>query len=318
VLRGATDVRVLVVGDLMLDRYVSGRVERISPEAPVPVVRVESERVALGGAANVAANVTALGAACALVGCIGDDPEGELLLAQLAAHDVDATGVASVSGRPTTVKTRVHAKPQQIVRFDREVDDEIDGDVAEALSASIRSLTPGCDVIVIQDYDKGVLANGVVEAVLGAAVAAGVSVVVDPKRRAFFRYEGATVFKPNLRELEDALGARARPDDDAWMEEIRLRLGCHHLLLTLGDRGMALKGAETPVVLLPSRPTEVYDVSGAGDTVSATVAVALAAGATPVEAAALANHAAAVEVQRPGVRTVEPAEVIAHVEAWPG
>jgi D-beta-D-heptose 7-phosphate kinase/D-beta-D-heptose 1-phosphate adenosyltransferase len=171
--------------------------------------------------------------------------------------------------------------------------------------------------VVLQDYNKGVLTREVVTAVRDAAGEAGVPIVVDPKRRGFFDYGGVTVFKPNKRELEDALGDFVHPDDPEWMESTRVRLGCAHLLVTLGDQGMALQTEEGRLVRLPAAAQAVFDVSGAGDTVSAAVAVALAAGADVTEAAILANHAAAVEVGRPGVQTVTPREIRAHVSAWP-
>lgn len=309
----ARTVRILVVGDLMLDRYVSGRVERVSPEAPVPVVVVEEERSQLGGAANVAANVVALGAACGVVGCLGDDPEGDHLLRAMETAGIDGSGVVRTPSRPTTVKTRVHAKPQQIVRFDREVVEDVDARSVSAVAESIRLRSEVADALVVQDYDKGVLTADVIRCSLDAADRSGIPLVVDPKRRSFFDYPGATVFKPNRRELEDALGEAVQPEEAEWMEAVRKRLGCRHLLVTLGDRGMALRTESGESTLLAAAASEVYDVSGAGDTVSAALAVALAAGATPSEAAALANHAAAAEVRRPGVRTVTPEEITAHV-----
>jgi D-beta-D-heptose 7-phosphate kinase/D-beta-D-heptose 1-phosphate adenosyltransferase len=306
-------VRVLVVGDLMLDRYVAGSVERISPEAPVPVVRVESERAAVGGAGNVAANVTALGGSCAVVGCVGSDSDGEALVRELSTCGVSCDGVVRALDRPTTVKTRVLAQHQQIVRFDREVDDAAGPELAARLAETVRALAPHCDVLVVQDYDKGVLAPAVVEAVLEVTAARRMPWVVDPKRRSFFSYPGATVFKPNARELGDAIGTAIRPDDSVWMEATRARLGCVYLLVTLGDRGVALQARGAPLVRLPAVARDVYDVSGAGDTVTAAVALTLAAGATAVEASELANHAAAVEVARSGVQTVSPAEIRAHI-----
>lgn len=314
-LEGAGSVRVLVVGDVMLDRYVSGRVERVSPEAPVPVVVVEEERSSLGGAGNVAANVAALGGACAIVGCVGDDSAGSEVLREMELRGIDARGVARVASRPTTVKTRVQASPQQIVRFDREVTHDVDRVVESELVAAVRARAAEIDVVVIQDYDKGVMTAEVAATVLGVSRSLGVPVVVDPKRRRIFDYSGATVLKPNRRELEDAVREPARPDDEAWMEAARRRLGCTSLLVTLGDRGMALQTDGGRLLRLSATASEVYDVSGAGDTVSATLAVALAAGATLSEAAALANHAAAVEVQRPGVRTVTPGEILEHIAA---
>jgi D-beta-D-heptose 7-phosphate kinase/D-beta-D-heptose 1-phosphate adenosyltransferase len=316
-LERAGSVRVLVVGDVMLDRYVSGRVERVSPEAPVPVVVVEEERASLGGAGNVAANVAALGAACAIVGCVGDDSAGSEVFAEMEDRGVDADGVARVASRPTTVKTRVHARPQQIVRLDREVTHDVDAAVEAELLVAIRERAGDIDAVVIQDYDKGVMTAGMAAAILEVAAERTIPLVVDPKRRAFFGYSGASVFKPNRRELEDALGEAVRPDDEEWMDSVRRRVGCTDLLVTLGDRGMALQTENGGLIRLAAVASEVYDVSGAGDTVSATLAVAMAAGATVTEAAALANHAAAVEVQRPGVRTVTRTDIRQHLAARP-
>lgn len=306
-------VRVLVVGDLMLDRYVVGTVERISPEAPVPVVRVQSERHALGGAGNVAANVTALGARCVVAGHVGVDPEGDAVLTDLASAGVRADGVVRSGDRPTTLKTRVLAKHQQVVRFDREVDEDLTGPLAAEVSGLVGRLAAEADVIIVQDYDKGALAAPVVAEIRRCAVERRIPWIVDPKRRRFFEYAGATVFKPNAKELEDALGEPIRPDDAAWMVRVRERLRCHHLLVTLGERGMALSAAEGRHARLVAAARGVFDVSGAGDTVTATVAVCLAAGGTFEEGAVLANHAAALEVAKPGVQTVSATEVIAHV-----
>ena len=310
----ARDVRVLVVGDVMLDRYISGRVARISPEAPVPVVHVEEESSAVGGAANVAANVVALGAGCAVVGCVGDDEGGRELTGELAELGVDLDGLVATPQRPTTVKTRVMARHQQVVRVDREQVGDIDEETGDRVAEAVRRLASACSAVAMEDYNKGVLVPSVVTAVLSAAAESDIPSVVDPKRRRFFGYPGVTVFKPNAQELEDALGEPLRPDDGPWMEAVRERLACRHLLVTLGEQGMALhsEGAET--VLLPTSARSVYDVSGAGDTVTAVVAVCLAAGGTVLESAILANHAAALEVAKAGVATVTPSEILAHAE----
>jgi D-glycero-beta-D-manno-heptose-7-phosphate kinase len=301
--------RVLVVGDLMLDRYVSGAVDRVSPEAPVPVVRVEEERSAIGGAGNVAANVAALGATCTVVGCAGRDEGGRTLRAELEALGVGTDGIVAAAGRPTTVKTRVMARHQQVVRFDHEVESDVDARVAEAIAATVAELAASCDVLILEDYNKGVLTPGVIAEVLETGAERGIPSIADPKRRNFFAYRGVTVFKPNAKELEDALGDFIHPDDPVWMEATRRRLGCGHLLLTLGERGVALQTGEGTLVRVPTVARSVYDVSGAGDTVTAVVAVVLAAGGSPAEAAVLANHAAAVEVAKAGVATVSPAEI---------
>ena len=310
----ARDVCILVVGDVMLDRYVTGRVARISPEAPVPVVRVEEGSSAVGGAANVAANVVALGARCRVVGCVGDDEAGKELRDALGDLGVDSEGLVATPRRPTTVKTRVMARHQQVVRIDREQTGDVDRETGARLAAAAGALMADCAAVTIEDYNKGVLVPSVVGAVLNSARRRGIPSIVDPKRQRFFEYRGVTLFKPNSKELEDALGEPPRPTDARWMEAVRNRLGCRHLLLTLGEEGMALHSEGGDSVLLPTSARSVYDVSGAGDTVAAAVSVALAAGASALEAAALANHAAALEVAKAGVATVSPSEIVGHAE----
>jgi len=315
ILRRARDVRVLVVGDLMLDRYITGSVDRISPEAPVPVVRVEEETSAVGGAANVAANVAALGARCTVVGCVGPDEPGGVLVAELEALGVRTDGILSTPDRPTSVKTRILARRQQVVRFDREVDTDAPPALAAALAEAVARLAEECDVLVMEDYNKGVLVPEVIEAALSASRLRGLPTVVDPKRRNFFAFPGATVFKPNAKELADALGEFLHPDDPSWMEATRLRLGSDCLVLTLGERGMAVRTDRGRHLRLPAVARSVYDVSGAGDTVTAMIAVGLAAGASMEEAAVLANHAAAIEVAKAGVATVSPEELLDHLRS---
>ncbi len=307
-LERARTVRVLVVGDLMLDRYIFGRVERISPEAPVPVVHVTGESLAVGGAGNVAANVVALGARCGIVGCVGDDSEGAELLGALQELGVETDGVFRLPHRPTTVKTRLMARHQHVARMDREETGDLEADDAAALGLRVRGLAAEADALALEDYNKGVLVPEVIRAAMEGG--GGAPVVVDPKRRRFFEYGGAAVFKPNARELEDALGEPVRAEDPAWLEEVRCRLGCDNLLLTLGEEGLALQSGREGYLRVPAVARDVYDVSGAGDTVTAVVAVALAAGASMVEAAILANHAAAVEVGKAGVAVVTPEEIL--------
>jgi rfaE bifunctional protein kinase chain/domain len=315
ILDGVGRIRVLVVGDLMIDRYVSGSVDRISPEAPVPVVQVEDEHFAIGGAGNVAANVAALGAECVVVGCVGDDVGAHTMRRALEEQGVSVEGLVVADRRPTTVKTRVTSRRQQIVRFDHEDESDVPTDVAEQLAGRIGGLAARCDVLIMEDYNKGVLVEPVIRAVLRSARDEVKPTVVDPKRRNFFAYEGVTVFKPNAKELADALGTFIHPDDPEWMEATRRELGCRNLLLTLGDRGIALQSGEGGHARVPTVARSVYDVSGAGDTVTAVVAAALAAGGTAAEAAVIANHAAAVEVSKSGVATVTPDEILQHVRS---
>jgi len=305
-------VNVLVVGDMMLDRYLIGETDRISPEAPVPVVSVMEERDVPGGAANVAANLAALGARASLIGATGDDLAGEVLLQTLAAQEISTFGSVSVPGRPTTTKTRLVARGQQVVRIDLEVTTPLPDRYREALQAAVLEALEGVHAVALEDYDKGVMEPVLAEAVIAAARSRGIPVVVDPKQRHFFGYAGVTVFKPNRRELEQAFGTRFTGDDHD-LADARERLGAEHLLLTLGAEGMVLVSEGQPLRRTPSIAREVYDVSGAGDTVTAWLVAALAAGADISEAAWLANLAAGVVVGKQGTATVSPHEVIA---AW--
>lgn len=312
-LERAATVRVLVIGDVMLDVYLKGGASRISPEAPVPVVHVQGESNALGGAANVAANVVALGAACVLGGCIGDDEAGRQVRAVLAESGIRADGLVRTVDRPTTVKTRVMVRQHQVARYDRESDAPLHDAMAAVLAERTTALARECDVIAIEDYDKGVLTRSVIAAALGHDAAHGRPVIVDPKARSFFEYHGATVFKPNASELAAALRAPLEPANPRWLEDVRARLDCDHLLLTLGEDGMALATKQGAHLRVPTVARSVYDVSGAGDTVTAALAVAIGAGATIEEAAVFANHAAGIEVGKAGVATVTPDELRAVV-----
>jgi D-beta-D-heptose 7-phosphate kinase/D-beta-D-heptose 1-phosphate adenosyltransferase len=301
--------RIAVVGDAMLDIYLHGDVDRISPEAPVPVVRVKERRWALGGAANVANNVRALGARCDLVAAVGSDAGGRQLRQMLSAIEADSDSVIDV-GRPTTTKTRIVARSQQMVRVDEEEDADLNGDHVARLLRAVDQAVQSADAVVLEDYNKGVLVPAVIERAIGAARRRGIPVVVDPKYRNFFRYRGATVFKPNRRELEAALGAAVDLEHPEALPATFDRLGVEHLLLTLGERGMALIAAGGDVHRVPTAAREVYDVVGAGDTVTAHLATMLAAGATPIEAAIIANYAAGVEVGKLGAATVSAEEVL--------
>lgn len=308
ILTEAHDVRVLVVGDVMLDTYLWGQASRISPEAPVPVVRVVDETRALGGAANVATNVVALGAGCAVVGTVGRDSAGRDLVAELEHAGIDATGLIAVA-RPTTVKTRVMVRHQQVARYDRESDADLSAEEAEQVMQAIRQRLDAVDAVVLEDYNKGVLVPVVIRATIDAARVAGKPVIVDPKFRRFFEYAGATVFKPNLVELGAAMREPPQAESSGWLHHTRNELGCEHLLVTLGEEGMALATGDGGFLRVPAVAKSVYDVSGAGDTVTACLAVALSSRATVEEAAVLANHAAGIEVSKAGVATVSPDEL---------
>ncbi len=306
--------RVVVVGDIMLDRYLVGDTERLSPEAPVPVVAVRERHAALGGAANVAANVAALGAHCFLVGIVGDDADGATIRQELAVARLDDRFALSVAGRPTTSKTRIIARSQQIVRIDDEVETLLEGPDLVRLIQAAREALADADALLLEDYNKGALAPELIAASLEIARRRGIPVVVDPKYRQFFEYAGATVFKPNRRELESALGAAVDLEDGSVLPSVLTRLKVDNLLVTLGAHGMVLVTKDGASIHIPSIAQQIYDVSGAGDTVTAWTGAALAAGASVREAAQLANYAAGVEVGKRGVATVSPDEVLAVYE----
>jgi rfaE bifunctional protein kinase chain/domain len=309
-LGAAAGRRIAVIGDAMLDVYLRGDVDRISPEAPVPVVRVREKRMALGGAANVAQNVVALSAHCELVCVVGADASAGVLRQMLVAIGAPDGAIVETS-RPTTTKTRVLARAQQVVRVDEEEDGELGAKDVERVLVAVRRAVERADAVVLEDYNKGVLVSAVIDEALAVAAARDVPVVVDPKYRNFFSFRGATIFKPNRRELESALGATMDVEHPETLPALVQRLGVANLLLTLGERGMVLVGAKGETVRVPTTAREVYDVVGAGDTVTAYLAVMLAAGATVSEAAMIANFAAGVEVGKLGAATVSGAEVIA-------
>jgi rfaE bifunctional protein kinase chain/domain len=307
------DTSLLIIGDVMLDEFVVGRVNRISPEAPVPVVEFERQEYRIGGAGNVAHNAHALGARVELVGVIGRDTHGEHLLEELRLTGIGASGVVAHPARRTTRKTRiVTTRNQQVARIDYETDSDIDGDLGETLAERIAALARGCGAIVISDYLKGVITRAVMHAAVDAARAGGVPLLVDPKIPHVGLYRGATIVTPNHHEAETATHMRIRTADDARRAANAFRdlAGCERVLITRGEHGMyLLDGAEDGT--LPAAAREVADVTGAGDTVIATLALAVAAGAATGEAAALANQAAGVVVGKFGAATVSREELLA-------
>jgi D-glycero-beta-D-manno-heptose-7-phosphate kinase len=304
--------RIVVIGDAMLDRYLVGDTERISPEAPVPVVTVSERRTALGGAANVAANVAALGGTCRLVGITGMDRDGEALRDAMTQCGLEDRWLLGVPERRTTSKTRVVARGQQVVRIDEEEDGQLDAVSFRRLAELAAEALKDADALLFEDYDKGVLSTELIQTAMQIARSRKIPTVVDPKFRSFFAYAGATMFKPNRRELGAALPGidLASARDLIGATE---RLSVDHLLLTLGAGGMVVvtRGGTPEPYLIESIAREIYDVSGAGDTVTAWAGAVLAAGGTAIEAAAVANLAASVEVAKAGVATVSPEEVLA-------
>jgi D-beta-D-heptose 7-phosphate kinase/D-beta-D-heptose 1-phosphate adenosyltransferase len=304
--------RVLVVGDVMLDEFVWGRVSRISPEAPVPVVEVTGRSAHLGGAGNVAANVRALGGDAVLAGVVGGDEAGARVRAELAARGVHDRLLDAGSARRTTLKTRIVAHGQQVVRADQEDADELPRELEARLADQAARELRGASALVVSDYQKGVVTERLLRRLLRAARAARVPVLVDPKPRHFRRYRGVTVVTPNQPEAEQVTGLRL--DSDARLAAAGRRmlalLGCRAVLLTRGEHGISLFERGKAPQHVPAVAREVFDVTGAGDSVIATLALALAAGATLGEAAVLANTAAGVVVGKLGTAQASQAELL--------
>jgi D-beta-D-heptose 7-phosphate kinase/D-beta-D-heptose 1-phosphate adenosyltransferase len=299
--------RVLVVGDVMLDEWVWGRVSRISPEAPVPVVAVDDHSFTLGGAGNVANNLRAIGARVSFAGAVGDDPEGRRVAELFDAIEVDRSGIITLADRPTTRKTRIVAHNQQVVRADWESSDALEASDRARLGALVAKLAGEHDAVVLSDYAKGLFSRDVVD----AARAAGV-VTADPKPRNIGLFSNMTLVAPNSGEASAATGIPIK--DDASLDRagtaLLEQLGCRYVVITRGERGMALFGAEGERLRIPSVARTVFDVSGAGDTVIAVLTLALAAGASIQLAVQLANFAAGAVVEKLGTATASPAEIL--------
>lgn len=321
------DLRVLVVGDLMLDRYVYGEVERISPEAPVPVVRVTREFAVPGGACNVALNIRALGGRSTLCGVVGTCEHGAHLLRELDDAGVDTSRVLRHEGATTIVKTRILADRQQMLRVDREAPG-LDGVVDAPLFLDLLSEACVDDIhgLVLEDYGKGVLTQPVVSRALENAKDRGIPTGYDPKDNHELDVRGVTFATPNRKEAFHVAGRKDRNPGNAPLEDpdllhaaatLRNMWGPEHLMVTLGPQGMLLLSGDAGPIHVPTRAREVFDVSGAGDTVIATTMLALAAGASFPEAAALANAAAGIVVGKLGTAVTSPTELLAALEAMP-
>jgi rfaE bifunctional protein kinase chain/domain len=310
---------VVVFGDVMLDEFVWGDVTRISPEAPVPVVDIRRESVHLGGAANVLANLIALGARARVVGVIGDDRAGERLRAEMrngGALSMEDSLIVDTS-RPTTLKTRIIAHNQLVVRADREQRTPVDTQTEERIIQTLEQLIAEADAFVVSDYDKGAVTPRVLSRILPLAYERGIPVLVDPKIRNFDAYRPATLVTPNHHEALRLTNIEENSDGDLKRAAhlIRERLGCESVLITRGERGMMLLEKSHEPVYVETAAREVYDVTGAGDTVIAMLAAALASGASMLEAATLANHAAGIVVGKVGTATATLDEVVHSIGA---
>jgi rfaE bifunctional protein kinase chain/domain len=293
--------KILIIGDLILDRYIWGKVNRISPEAPVPIVEVTGENFLLGGAANVANNIVALGGHATIVGVAGNDRAGGILMKMLKERGIQCGGVFWGSARPTTVKTRVIAHNQQVVRFDRENKDKVDGKVLKGLLEHIRNAVPNHDAVIISDYKKGVISYNLVREVLKHSKPENIFVSVDPKVSHFYCYKNVSLITPNVMEASVASGIEIK-DEKSLVNAGRAlckKISCDAILITRGEYGMSLFEKDK-VVHIPTVAKNVYDVTGAGDTVIASFTIAYAAGASMKEAAVISNHAAGIVVGEVG------------------
>ncbi|MBN1619881.1 D-glycero-beta-D-manno-heptose-7-phosphate kinase [candidate division WOR-3 bacterium] len=305
--------KILTVGDIMLDEYIWGNVDRISPEAPVPVVEVIKESYHLGGAANVAHNLKTLGAEVFPVGLIGFDSAGDRLSEIFESLGISCEGIFREKSRNTTQKTRIIAHSQHVVRVDREKKLPASKSTAEMITGFCEKFIPVCDAILIEDYDKGLLNPELINYILKKASSCAKPVFVDPKFENFFCYSGVKLFKPNLKELSKATGNKCSTEDEihSAVDIAMKRVNCDYLLLTLGDRGMSVffsDGREP--IKIPTKAREVYDVSGAGDTVISAVCLSLLSGAGIEESALIGSHAAAVQLKKIGAQTVIIGEIL--------
>jgi D-beta-D-heptose 7-phosphate kinase/D-beta-D-heptose 1-phosphate adenosyltransferase len=312
ILSGFRTRRVVVVGDLMLDRFIWGTVSRISPEAPIPVVEVESTSQMPGGAANVVNNVSALGGTCYACGAVGKDVDGTELLKLLRAERVDTRAIVSSSRIRTTVKTRVIAHHQHVVRIDTENTSPVDGRIAARIINSIRSRLAGLEAIILEDYGKGVLTTGLVRLIIDLTRDTGIIVTADPKIDHDLDYTGVSVVTPNRAEAYHFAGRSTR--NRTSLEEVGAELlkkwNGTPVLITLGEEGMCLFESRKKPKYITTSAREVFDVAGAGDTVIAAMTMAMVSGATLQEAAAIANLAAGIVVQKKGVSSATCAEIV--------
>jgi rfaE bifunctional protein kinase chain/domain len=313
-LRAMRGRRIAVIGDLMLDEWYWGSVRRISPEAPVPVVEVNDHTYTLGGAGNVANNLAALGAKVSLFGVIGADDAGARLLSLCKRLGVDASNVIRIEGRPTTQKMRIVAHNQQVVRADREAIAPIDGKVRQRLARALAQLDGKLDGVIISDYGKGLVARQLVQAVRGFSRPAVIA--ADPKPQNLDAFHGVDWIAPNVAEAQSAAGFPIRNDADLARaaKVLMARTDAKHVLVTRGEHGMSLFSKKEKPLWVPALARQVYDVSGAGDTVMSTLTLALAAGATMARAVTLANLAAGVVVEKLGTATANAKEILAFAD----
>jgi rfaE bifunctional protein kinase chain/domain len=308
-------LNIMIIGDVMMDSYIWGKVERISPEAPVPVVKVSKKETRLGGAANVALNVQSLGGKPFICAIIGDDKDGAEFLSLLRNQNLSEQGILKIKERPTTVKTRIIAHNQQIVRVDAETDENISETETELMIGIIKTILADqkIDAIIFEDYDKGLITEKLITETVKLAEHRGIITVVDPKKRNFHSYKGVHLFKPNLKELEDGLKTVINPSKPGQVEnsisKLKSQLGARAVMLTLSEKGVFIS-SDQGQRHIPAHKRDIADVSGAGDTVIATAALCLAAGLDEFKSSEIANLAGGLVCEHVGVVPIDKTRLL--------
>ena len=316
---GSPDMKkIYIIGDVMLDRYLLGDVTRISPEAPVQVFDIRNSEYRLGGAANVSYNVRTLGADPFIIGVIGEDNEGRLLIEAMNELKIDTNGLIKENGRPTTCKTRVISDSHHLLRIDSESKNDISNDTGKNIMSLLEKNMKDIGIIILQDYNKGVLTKDLIKKITAFAAENKIRILVDPKFENFFEFQNAYLFKPNRKELEDALGKKIKnqEDIDELVTELMEKLNCENIILTLGEQGMMIienHNGQLKKEKIPTKARKVADVSGAGDTVISTIAVCLAGGASLRDAAVISNYAAGLVVEEVGIVPIYKENLIEHI-----
>jgi rfaE bifunctional protein kinase chain/domain len=310
-------LKVLIIGDVMLDSYIWGSVDRISPEAPVPVVNVRKKDFRLGGAANVALNISSLGATPILCALVGNDDDGRKLIQRLDENSMNKEGIVISNDRPTTVKTRVIASHQHVVRVDEESDREANSKEEKLLLEKIEKLLPECQVVIFEDYDKGVINSSIIEKTVRLAKENNIPTVVDPKKRNFHSYSGVTLFKPNLKELREGLKIEINASNQGQVEKavslLKEKLNASGVMVTLSENGVYVD-YQNQKVKLPAQAREIADVSGAGDTVVSVASLCVALHQEPQIIASLSNLAGGLVCQHVGVVPIDKKEFLEEAE----
>ena len=311
ILKGFKARKILVLGDIMLDHYIWGKVDRISPEAPVPVLDVQKEEYRLGGAANVALNLKALGAQVILCGVIGKDDSGAQIRQMLEVQGIDASALVVEKNRPTTCKTRIGSAGQQIARIDFEQKNDISEQTEKQVLKQLNRLMANVDSVIIEDYNKGLLTQNIIGQTILTAQKLGKIVTVDPKQKNFFLYTGVDVFKPNYSEMQTNLGVvfESEAEFSRQAQLLHKKLNCKYLVVTRGEKGLFIYSGGKSAQKVPTFAREVFDVSGAGDTVISALTLALCQGCDIQTAAVIANHAAGVVCGKAGTATASITEI---------